>query len=187
MATGLALAAIAFATLVRVDERSTTLVVALAFAVFCFGVTPTFALATDMIVGASPPERAGVASGISETGAELGGAVGIAAFGSIGIAVYRSELGDAIPAGVPAGDAEVARDTLGGAHEVSAELPTQVGSALLDAARDAFTSGLQVTAVTGAVLLAVLAVVVAIALRGVKPAPGPEAHIEPGGAPVPVS
>ena len=57
-------------------------------------------------MGCVPPERAGVASGISETGAELGGALGIAVLGSIGVAVYRSEIADALPDGVhPISDA----------------------------------------------------------------------------------
>ncbi len=43
-----------------------------------------------MIVTSAPAERAGAASAISETGTELGGAVGIAIIGSIGTAVYRS-------------------------------------------------------------------------------------------------
>ena len=48
-------------------------------------------VATDLIVGTAPPERAGAASGISETGAELGGALGIALLGSIGTAVYGED------------------------------------------------------------------------------------------------
>ena len=73
------------------------------------------ALTTELIVGSAPPERAGAASGISETGAELGGALGISILGSIGVAIYRGDVADALPAGVPAEAADVARDTLGGA------------------------------------------------------------------------
>src|SRR6266446_6203011 len=47
------------------------------------GLAPVFTLATDVIVGAAPPERAGAASAISETGSELGGALGIALLGSL--------------------------------------------------------------------------------------------------------
>lgn len=47
-------------------------------------------LGTDLVVACVPPERAGVASGISETGAELGGALEIAILGSISVAVYRN-------------------------------------------------------------------------------------------------
>jgi DHA2 family multidrug resistance protein-like MFS transporter len=187
MGGGLALAAVAFGALTQVDEASGVAFIALTFAVFAFGVTPTFTLATDMIVGAVPRERAGVASGISETGAEFGGALGIAVFGSIGVAVYRSRLADGVLAGVPPEQAAVARDTLGGANEAAAHLPGDVGAALLDSARDAFTAGLQVTAVTGAVLLAALAVVVAILLRDVRPAAEAEAQIETAAVPVAAS
>ncbi|MFJ6656865.1 hypothetical protein ACIQNG_10935 [Streptomyces sp. NPDC091377] len=40
-------------------------------------------LGTGLIGGAAPPERAGSASALSETGAELGGALGIAVLGSV--------------------------------------------------------------------------------------------------------
>jgi DHA2 family multidrug resistance protein-like MFS transporter len=42
-------------------------------------------------VGSAPPERAGAASGISETSSELGGALGLALLGTIGTAVYRGQ------------------------------------------------------------------------------------------------
>jgi MFS transporter, DHA2 family, multidrug resistance protein len=113
-------------------------------------------------VGAAPPERAGAASGISETGGELGGALGIALLGSIGTAVYRSEVGDAIHAGVDPEAAAIAQDTLGGAVGAGGAVPP----ALLEAARDAFVEGLQLAALTGAVLMAVTAVVTALVLRG---------------------
>ena len=37
----------------------------------------------------------------SETSSELGGALGIAVLGSIGVAVYRSMMADGVPIGVP--------------------------------------------------------------------------------------
>jgi DHA2 family multidrug resistance protein-like MFS transporter len=171
MAVGLAVSAVGFVLLARVDESSSMALVVVALVVFSVGLTPVVTLATDLIVGAAPRERAGAASGISETGAEFGGALGIAILGSIGIAVYRGRLDDAIPAGVPPEQAEVARDTLGGATEVAAELPDQAGAALLATARDAFIEGLQVTAITGAVVMAALAVAVAIMLRHVRARP----------------
>ena len=105
-----------------------------------------FTATTDLIVSSAPPERAGAASGISETGAELGGALGIAILGSVGVAVYRGELADHLPAEVPSQAAAVARETLGGAVGVAARLPEDVGAALLAAAREAFVQGLQLTA-----------------------------------------
>ena len=60
--------------------------------VISLGLGPVLSLTTELIVGSAPPERAGAASGISETGAELGGALGISILGSIGIAIYRSDV-----------------------------------------------------------------------------------------------
>ena len=64
-------------------------------------------------------ERAGAASAISETSAELGGALGIAIFGSIGTAVYRLAMWESAAGNVPPGDMEAARSTLGGAVAVA--------------------------------------------------------------------
>ena len=50
-------------------------------------------MSTDLIIGAAPAERAGAAAAISETGSEMGGALGIAVLGSIGTAIYRGSSG----------------------------------------------------------------------------------------------
>jgi MFS transporter, DHA2 family, multidrug resistance protein len=178
MAAGLAVSAVGFVLLAGLDETSGVGVVVAALVIFSIGLTPMITLATDLIVGSAPRERTGAASAISETGAEFGGALGIAVLGSIGVAVYRGQLADAVPAGVPSEQADAARDTLGGATEVAAGLPDPLGVALLDTAQDAFVDGFQVTAVVGAVLLAGLAVMTAIALRHV-PSRGEVALEEP--------
>jgi DHA2 family multidrug resistance protein-like MFS transporter len=126
-----------------------------------------FTLTTELIVGSAPPERAGAASGISETGAEFGGALGIAILGSIGTAVYRSVVTNGLPAGVPPEAAAIARDTLGGAVGVAQQLPGPLGLALLDVARDAFVQGLHLATGIGAVIAIVAAIMVMVFLRHV--------------------
>src|SRR4029450_11583968 len=66
-----------------------------------------------VLLTAAPPRRRGAASGTPETGSELGGALGIAILGSIGVAVYRGELADALPADLPTHAAALARHTRG--------------------------------------------------------------------------
>jgi DHA2 family multidrug resistance protein-like MFS transporter len=161
IAGSLAVAAAGFAVLTRVDGGSGLPVVVTGSVLLALGASPVVTLSTDLIVGAAPPERAGVASGLSETGAELGGALGIAILGSIGTAVYRREVSGAVPDGLPPEAADSVRDTLGGAVDAAGELPAR----LIDAAADAFAQGLQVAAVVGAALLAVLAAVALRALR----------------------
>jgi hypothetical protein len=63
--------------------------------VFSVGLAPVYALTTEIIVASVPPERAGSASAVAETGSELGGALGIAVLGSLGVAIYRHQMGHA--------------------------------------------------------------------------------------------
>lgn len=184
MVGGLLLAAVGFAVLTQINAGSGLAVLLVGTVVMSLGLAPVFTLANDMILGTAPPERAGAASAISETGAELGGALGIAILGSIGIAMYRSRLAGAIPAGIPPEAAEVARDTLGGALAVAEQLPAQLGAALREAARRAFVEGFQVTVITGAVVLVGLAFLTAILLRHVRAASEREGQPElaPSGA-----
>jgi len=168
MAAGLALAAAGFGLLTQVDADSGLAVLVAATVIYSLGLAPLFTLTNDLILGTAPPERAGAASAISETGAELGGALSIAILGTIGIAVYRGRMADGIPAGVPPEQAETAQDTLGGAVAVGAELPAALATGLLEAAREAFTQGLQVAALISTVVAAGTAILAAIVLRNVR-------------------
>jgi MFS transporter, DHA2 family, multidrug resistance protein len=157
--------------------------------VIALGLAPVFTATTDLVVSSAPPERAGAASGVSETGAELGGALGIAVLGSIGVAVYRAELAASLPAGIPSEAAAVARDTLGGAVGVAAQLPEEPGGALLAAAQEAFVRGMQLTVSLSATLAVVVAVMATILLHAVpvptQPQPEAEADQPPAVPPRP--
>ncbi|CAM5457136.1 hypothetical protein STANM309S_00366 [Streptomyces tanashiensis] len=104
------------------------------------------ALGTGLVVGAAPPERAGAASAISETGAELGGALGIATLGSVATAVYGGYMAGHLPTGLPADLAGPAGETLPAALEAARGLGGELGTALADTARAAFTRSLHVHA-----------------------------------------
>ena len=183
MAAGLAVAAVGLLGLTQVSAEEGLGVLVASSVVYSLGIAPIFTLTNDLILGTAPPERAGAASAISETGAELGGALSIAILGTLGTAVYRIQVDDGIPAGVPADAAETARDTLGGAVAVSADLTAGLAAQLLTAAREAFTQGMQVVALVSAIVAALSAVGVAVFLRKVRaaaPAPEPDAtHAEP--------
>jgi DHA2 family multidrug resistance protein-like MFS transporter len=161
------MAAVGLGVLTRVGGSADLAILVAASAIVSLGLAPVFTATTYLIVGSAPPERAGAASGISETGSELGGALGIAILGSIGVAIYRAGLAERLPAGVPSQASAAARDTLGGAVGVAQQLPAGVGAALLAAARESFTTGLQVTAGISAVVAVGIAVVATVMLRGV--------------------
>jgi len=95
---GLALAALGFLV---ISQAGGVGVIVAGSTIFALGLSPVAGMSTELIVGSAPPERSGAASGISETSAEFGGALGIALLGSLGTAVYRSQMADAVPEGVP--------------------------------------------------------------------------------------
>jgi MFS transporter, DHA2 family, multidrug resistance protein len=187
--TGLGLAAVGLAVLTQVgggSQGTDLAILAGASLVVSLGLAPVFTATTDLVVSSAPPERAGAASGISETGAELGGALGIAILGSIGVAVYRGTLADTLPAGVPAEAAAAARDTLGGALGAATQLPAEVGTALLAAAQEAFVQGMQVAVTLSAVVAVAIAVASTVLLRAVPAGAEAEAAEQPAPAPAPV-
>jgi DHA2 family multidrug resistance protein-like MFS transporter len=172
MAAGLAFAAPGFLVFAFAGASMSFTLFALGTFVFALGFAPLFTLTTDLIVGSAPPERAGAASAISETSGEFGGALGIAIFGSIGVAVYRTLISDAIPPDLPAAADEAARATLGGAVNVASGLPAATASALLSGARDAFVQGMRLVAVISVVGSLGLALFAALVLRRVRPSSG---------------
>ena len=143
---------------------------------------PPSSAPVSLMPDAAPARSGGAASGISETGAELGGALGIAILGSIGIAIYRGEIADRLPPSVPAEVQSAASDTLGSAVAISGELPAQLGAAVLDTAREAFVHGMQLTSGIAAVVAVGLAVVAWVMLRA-NEAPPEETRSESAVAP----
>lgn len=149
------------------------------YTLFCTGLAPIGALTTGLVMSAVPPNRAGVASGMSETSFEFGGALGIALLGSLVTALYRARIDPGLPPGLPAEAVAAARDTLGGAVGAARELGAD-GARLLAAARGAYTHTLEIAAwVCAGMSLAGLWLILALRQR----LQGPIA--QPGSAPAP--
>ncbi|MFC7549289.1 MFS transporter [Plantactinospora sp. GCM10030261] len=156
-ALGLTLSGGGLLVVTQVDTaRSGLLVVGLVLA--SAGISFPMALTMNLMLASAPPEKAGSAASVSETSGEFGVAVGIASLGSLSTLVYRSVI--ELPAGTPAQAAEAARSSLTAAIVHAGHLP-----GVLPAAREAFTSGLNVVGVVGAVVFLGLALVAVITLR----------------------
>jgi DHA2 family multidrug resistance protein-like MFS transporter len=171
MGGSLLLAAVGLVVLTRVDAANGLAIVILASVVIALGLAPVLTLTTDLIVGSAPPERAGAASGISETAVELGGALGISVLGSLGVAIYRGDLAR-LPAGLTPDAAVTARDTLGGAVKVASALPDSLGALVLEVSRGAFVQAMQVAATISAVVAVGVAIFTVVTLRRVAPESG---------------
>ncbi|HEU4462392.1 MAG TPA: MFS transporter, partial [Solirubrobacterales bacterium] len=166
VAGGMTVCAVGFALLTQLDASDGLALLVFASTITSIGIAPGSTLGANLIVGSAPPEAAGAASGVAQTGNELGGALGIALLGALGTAIYRSEITDSTPADVPAGAAASAHDTLGGAVAVAGQLPP----GLLDAANVAFTSGMHAAAAVCTLAMLAAAGITARFLRHVPPA-----------------
>jgi DHA2 family multidrug resistance protein-like MFS transporter len=168
MGAGLLIAALGFGVLTTVEQTSGLLMLVIGSAVYSVGLSPVVILATDLIVGSAPVERAGAASAISETSSELGGALGIAILGSIGTAVYRSAMQQQAIPEIPPELLQAARSTLGGAVAASEQVPHQLGLELVETAREAFMRSFHLTAAISAVVSLATALLALALLRRVQ-------------------
>jgi DHA2 family multidrug resistance protein-like MFS transporter len=169
MAAGMVLAAVGLGLFTQLDSTAGLTLLVTGSVLFSLALAPVDTLATDLAVGAAPPERAGAASALAETSAEFGGALGIAILGVIGTGVYRGQMTDNLPAGIPGEAATPARDTLGGAVAAAGQLPDQLAHALLQAACQAFTQGLHLAFAISAAAALGVAVLAAILLQRLRP------------------
>jgi MFS transporter, DHA2 family, multidrug resistance protein len=169
MAAGSFMAVIGFILLSRVSTSSDLVLLVTASFIYSLGLAPVFTLTTDLIVGTAPPERAGAASAISETGSELGGALGIAIIGSIGAFIYRQKMAPAVLVDIPDDVANAARETLGGAAAEASRLPAELGIPLLNSANKAFIAGMQVIALICGIVAAGVAILSLTRLKHASP------------------
>ena len=139
---GLALLAASLVWLATVTSATPYPVIAAALAVCGAGVGGAMAPAMDAVLAELPDGEAGTGAAINNTLRQVGGALGVAALGSLLSAVYAADL-DASLHGLPAPVADAARDSVAAATAVPG---------LHDAAAHAFASGM------GSVLLACAAV-----------------------------
>ncbi|MEV7070747.1 MFS transporter [Streptomyces sp. NPDC091972] len=122
--------------------------------------TPT----SVVIMQALPREKAGSASALSNTFRQVGGALGIAVLGSVLSTAYRNGIESHLGP-VPAGARHTAGESIEATLGVAAKLGPR-GDALVGPANDAFLHAMHVTALWGAGVALVGALVVALYLPG---------------------
>jgi DHA2 family multidrug resistance protein-like MFS transporter len=162
---GLVVASVGMLSLLAAGSPWALPVMIVGMAVMSLGFAPVFTIGNEIIITSAPPERAGAASALSETSAEFSGALGIAVFGSLGMALYRSRLAEAWPAGLDPVANDAAFATLGGALAAAAATGGTAGTALLQVARAAFTDAVQWAGVGGFLVVLAACVLAARLLR----------------------
>ncbi|MEU8330711.1 MFS transporter [Micromonospora sp. NPDC048839] len=176
---GFAIAVLGFVVLTRVTPDSALWVLLVGASIYAGGLVLVMSLVTELVLGAAPPEQAGVASALTESSSELGGALGMAILGSVGAAVYHREIVDGLPAGLPADSGAAAQETLAGALAVAQGLPADLADAVRHAAGVAFTDGMHLAAIAAMVAMLLGAAAALTTLRGVRPAGLPASEALP--------
>jgi len=131
------------------DEATGFGAIGAAEAILAFGIGLAMAPATDSIMGSVPKDHASVGSAVNDTNRLVGGALGVAVLGSLLSSLYRGDM-DAAVQGLPAGAADAAHGSIGGAAEVAAQVGGAAGAALQQAAAGAFVDAMHVTVLVAA-------------------------------------
>ena len=116
--------------------------------------------ATTAVMGAVPPEKAGVASAMNDVTRQVGGSLGTAVIGSLIATLYTAGMDEDV-AGLPEPARGAAEESVGQAHAVASSLGGAQGEALSGSAASTFTDAIGigfaaagVCALLGAVLVA---------------------------------
>jgi len=113
-----------------------------------------------------PPAKAGVGSGLLQTFRQVGGAVGVAVFGSLLASGYRADLDTA---GLPDAAAHTARQSVVAADTVAATLGNPT---LADSAHAAYVHGMDLVLLVAGLIAILSAVLVAARMPGAPGATG---------------
>jgi EmrB/QacA subfamily drug resistance transporter len=124
--------------------------------------------ATEVVVGAVPAAKSGVASATNTVARMVSGALGVAVLGSLVSSLYANDVEGSL-AGLPPDARAAAEDSIGAANAIAAQLPPDAASGVLATSGEAFSQAMGVGLLVAAVLAGVAAVVVARFLPSREP------------------
>jgi EmrB/QacA subfamily drug resistance transporter len=173
VAAGLALmsAGFAVAAITTVNSNYWGPIIA-AMTLMAAGLGLTTGPATDAIMGALPPGKAGAGSAVNDTTREVGGTLGVAIVGSVLNSAYGSHVFSALTAlGAPAAAGHAAGQSVVAGVNVAASLPAPLRAAAEAAVRSAFVAGLHRGSLVaaGTALVAALVALVFVPARPAAP------------------
>jgi hypothetical protein len=135
--------------------------------------------ATDAIMGALPPAKAGAGSAVNDTTREVGGTLGVAILGSVLNSAYAGHVLTALTRlGAPAEVAHQAGQSVVAGLVTAAHFPPALQAAAAESVRQAFTAGLHRGSAVAAAATAAGAVVALIFLPArARPGHAPAAEV----------
>ena len=161
VASGLLLVATGLLLTLRAENSTEYAPVLIALVTIGVGMGLTISPATDAIMGAVPPDKAGIGAAMNDTTRELGGARGVAVLGSVLSSSFRSSTDSSVGSQLPDEVKDVATDSIGGALRVASRLGAD-GAPLVDAGRTSFVDAMHTSVLVG---IGAAIVVALVALR----------------------
>ena len=147
------------------------------------GMANVLAPCTDSIMGSLPRAKAGVGSAVNDTTRQMGGAVGVAVFGSLMASHFHTTIEQKIGSRIPGSLFAQVRDNVGTAVGIAKQSPAAkpYSEHIVTAAHDTFVSGLHQVGLVAAAITVFAAIGVAIFLpaRAREDAPMPAVVDEP--------
>ncbi len=160
MAYGFVLVGVGMAVMGFVTVDTPYLVLAVSMVLQASGMSIVAAPATGGIMSAVPMSKAGVGSAVNDTTRELGGALGIAVFGSLVNSIYRANI-DLGGLDLPPSAVDAAKESVGAAAGTAAQVGGDGGAAVVERAASAFTEAVNVASLVSVAIAVAAAGLVA--------------------------
>jgi EmrB/QacA subfamily drug resistance transporter len=148
--SGLTLFGIALAWIAISTQDEPYLQIAAQMVVIGFGLGLTSTPATESILSVLPPAKAGIGSAVNDATREAGGALGVAAIGSVFSSVYLDHLTASPVHALPAQAFAAARSSVGAALAIAGHSPA--AATLVPAVDTSFMSGLHMACFVAAIV-----------------------------------
>ncbi|MFM9168395.1 MAG: hypothetical protein ACKOQ9_08790, partial [Verrucomicrobiota bacterium] len=155
---GFLLVTVGFGIAAFMDAGSPYILIGGSLGLIGFGLGMVLPQATNGVLAATPPERAGIGAAVNDGMSELGGSLGVAILGSLLALGYRNEIearvaaaGDAINA-IPTNVVEAVRESLAAGSIAVQRLTPDLAIPIREAAGEAFVSGMKTALLVGGAL-----------------------------------
>jgi len=166
VAAGLTIVALSFGLFSTFQPNSSTIHIILVMMLMAVGMSHVMAPCTDSIMGSLPRAKAGVGSAVNDTTRQMGGAIGVAVFGSLMASHFTTSMADKLGSVVPEALLGQVKNNISQALAIAARVPgaAQFRTQIVTAANDSFVSGLHTIGLVAAVITLLAAVGVLIFL-----------------------
>ncbi|HZQ85949.1 MAG TPA: DHA2 family efflux MFS transporter permease subunit [Acidimicrobiales bacterium] len=152
VATGLLIVTSSLLLFLTYQPNSSVFHVIFVTVVMGLGMANILAPCTDSIMGSLPRAKAGVGSAVNDTTRQMGGAIGVAVFGSLMASHYTSSFVHSVSSTVPGGLVAATKNNVGSAIAFAKQAPQArpYAAEIVRVANHSFVSGLHIIGLVAA-------------------------------------